>query len=60
VRAEGIAALQERGLERTQELTTRQGRAVHRDSMRRAFFAHGILFVSRSRRLIKEGVYGGR
>jgi transposase InsO family protein len=47
VGAEEIAALQERGLERAQELTTRQRRAVHRDSIRRALVAHGILCFKR-------------
>lgn len=47
VRADEIAVLQERGLERAQELTPRQRRAVNRDSIRRALVAHGILCFKR-------------
>ena len=47
LRAEELAALLERGLERAHELTARQRRAVHRDSIRRALVAHGILCFKR-------------
>ena len=47
VLAEEIAVLTERGLERAQELSIRQRRAVNRDSIRRALVAHGILCFKR-------------